>query len=115
MGPIMSFTNFCYFLFLRTKYSPQHSTPTPHALNLRSYLKMCPDLGRCVRNTNQNTAVSIVIRLRAGQSRDWFPTGKRVFSSPKNVQTGSPVQPASYSTGDLNFVPGGYAAGALSW
>jgi hypothetical protein len=70
MGPIMSFTNFCYFLFLRTTYFPQNSTPTPHALNLRSYLKRCPDLGSCVSNTNQNTAVSIVLRLRAGQSGD---------------------------------------------
>jgi hypothetical protein len=76
----MSFTNICYVLFLGSKYSPQHSTPTPHTLNLCSYLKMCPGLGSCVRNTNRNSTVSIVTRLRTGQSGDWFPTGKRIFS-----------------------------------
>jgi hypothetical protein len=76
----MSFTNFCYCLFLRSKYSPLHSTPTPHTLNLCSYLKMCPDFGSC-QEFIRNSAVSTVIRLRTGQWGEWYPTRKRIFSS----------------------------------
>jgi hypothetical protein len=66
----MSFTNFCYFLYLRSKYFPQHSTPTPHTLSLSSYLKMCPDLGSCFRNTSRNTVVTI-----NDQATNWIIRG----------------------------------------
>jgi hypothetical protein len=101
----MSFTNFRYFLFLRSKYSPRHSTLTPHTLNLCSYLKMCPDLGSCVRNTNRNSAVSIETRLQTGQSGGRFPGRNRIFSSPENVQTGPPVQPSLLFNRCSDFCP----------